>query len=235
VKNQAKTRTPIRFALRGLGVLLALFAVAGCSTNSADSTSPQSENGFVGSVDGTDAFVSLVVGEDKAAAYVCNGDEQIAEYFWGSVDDSSSFTLESTEGATITAGFEDGTFSGQVTLPDGSTYKFETTEASQEAGIYLVAGENAVTAGVAGGWVVDGDNNERGALRRGSRFQRTPKFNRSGVKQAGAEIAVVKLSVSGGKVTASDASGTVFSIPAPSPAGPIPIPLPNVGKAKKKA
>jgi len=62
----------------------------------------QGENGFVGNVDGTDAFISILAGESKAVVYVCNGDEQLSEWFKGNIGDPENISLTNGDGAQVT-------------------------------------------------------------------------------------------------------------------------------------
>ncbi len=84
-------------------VLLSM--VTACSDSDTDSFDG---SGLVGTADGTDAFVAIVVGDEKATAYVCNGDQEITEYFWGSLDDSTSVELTIASGASLSAEIHGG-------------------------------------------------------------------------------------------------------------------------------
>ncbi len=228
---------------RPLLLVIVVLVAGACGDDDASSGSvPPSAaaQGFVGSVDGTDAFITVVVSDTNAAVYACNGDEEIAEYFWGKVDDPSSFSLASGTGGSVDAVFAAGTFSGTLTLPDGTDHEFATDAAVGDAGVYVVVGEQAVDAGIAAGWILDNDGNERGALLRRGRFQPTPRFNRRGITVESKPIAMTRLVSTSATVTASAiiapnnvlapadiiAPNNLLRIPAPG--GPIPIPFPNI-------
>ena len=141
----------------------------------------QGENAFVGRLDGADAFVALLLAEDEAVAYVCNGEEEIEEWFRGAINDPAEITLSNNAAATISAQFADGAFAGQVTLRDQRTYPFVAAPSTAEnAGIYRVVGELAEQDGIDGGWIVNSDGEDRGAFRVRSVFRKAPPKPRFG-------------------------------------------------------
>jgi len=224
--------------------LLALWAgsslvmLQACGDSGTNSVGDNPEAGFVGSVEGTDAFIAIVPGDNSVAAYVCNGDEEIADYFWGTVDTSDSFELSSQSGARLEAKLVDGVFTGSFTS-EGASHAFSAPRGSGGAGLFVVVGENAIEAGVSAGWIIDNEGNQRGALLRRDRFQPTPTFDRNGLRLnnkgfAVAQVVVRKRSVEAANIIAPDSTVAPNNIIAadhtlrvPSPAGPIPIPLPN--------
>ncbi|MCW8848897.1 MAG: hypothetical protein OQJ81_02880, partial [Melioribacteraceae bacterium] len=69
-----------------LAIIFMSIIIISCSEDST--TEPeesifdvQGENGFVGTVEGTNAYIAFLVAEEEAIVYVCNGDEEIAEWF----------------------------------------------------------------------------------------------------------------------------------------------------------
>lgn len=168
--------------------------IVGCAD---DGTGPDhSRNGFSGKVEGTNAFISLVVGDERVAAYVCNGDEEIAEYFWGPVESPTELSVSNSDGAELAATLVDGVFSGEVTLAGGSSHTFEATVSDDaEAGMWVIGGNRAVEDEVAGGWVLSNDGEVRGALLRSSRFEPTPTFDSAGLTLQENTYTVLKLVV----------------------------------------
>ncbi len=69
--------------------LLMIFVCCSCEKTSSELETTffdlQGENGFVGTVEGTNAFVSILLGEEEGIAYVCDGDEDISEWFSGPI------------------------------------------------------------------------------------------------------------------------------------------------------
>lgn len=172
-----------RSKLLTVAVLGALLAV-GCGSSDDDATSGTGEEslGFVGTVDDTDAFVSVLVADsdtesDEAIVYVCDGEAELREFFRGPVDDPTSFALANDAGASVTVELVDGVFTGQFTHAAGSVHDFETEKATGQAGLYEVNDEEAAADGVWAAWVVDNAGNERGALLRAGVFQTTPKLS----------------------------------------------------------
>ena len=69
-------------------LLLISFLFFSCNENTPTEPEPtlfdiQGEQGFVGSVNGTNAFIALLIAETEGIVYVCNGEEEISEWFRG--------------------------------------------------------------------------------------------------------------------------------------------------------
>jgi hypothetical protein len=132
----------------------------------------QGSKGFVGKVDGTNAFISLLVGSHEGVVYVCNGDEEIAEWFREDITDQKNINLANSAGAQIAAQFKGESFEGNVTLSNDNTYSFSAVPITTESGgIYRVHGEEAERDEIKAGWILDSDGDERGSLRIGTTFQ----------------------------------------------------------------
>lgn len=162
--------------------LVCVSAVLVASCGDADNDGTDESLGFVGTVEGTDAFVSLLVvsgstGLDQALVYVCDGDAELAEWFEGPIDDPTSLALTNDAGASVTFELVDGAFRGEFTDTAGATHGFATVEATGGAGLYEVDDEVATADGVWAAWVVDNDSSERGAFRRGGTFEPTPRLS----------------------------------------------------------
>jgi hypothetical protein len=182
--------------------LLLPLALAACSS-SGSSTGASSEDddaeypGYVGTVEGTNAFVGIIAtdneaGDNEAVVYVCDGDDEIREWFSGAIDDPASITMVNEGGGSVDAVWSDndgGSWSGEVTLNDGSTHAFTTELAEGNEGgpgIYEVYGDEPEAEEVWAVWVIDNDGNERGAaLRRGKSLSPTPTFQRGSVSFGG--------------------------------------------------
>ena len=168
-------------ALAGLTTLLLL---AGCSSDDDDNTAQTDDEslGFVGTVEGTNAFVSIMVADsdtetDEAIVYICDGDTELREWFRGPVDDPTNFALTNDTGATVTVTTVDGAFTGEFTDATGSTHAFETEEATGDAGLYEIDDPDAAADGIWAAWVVDNNGNQRGAFLRSGTFQPTPRLS----------------------------------------------------------
>ena len=133
----------------------------------------QGDNGFVGKVSETNAFIALVIASDEGIVYVCNGEEEIAEWFRGHLNDPQNVTLANSAGAEITAQFKGDSFEGNVTLRDKRRLSFTAApNKDKDAGIYRVYGEQAEQDEIVAGWILDSDGDERGSLRIRSIFSK---------------------------------------------------------------
>ena len=136
----------------------------------------QGENGFVGTVDGTDAFIALLIADEEAIVYVCNGEEEISEWFRGDIAVPENINLINGNGAQITGKFIGKTFTGTVILSDSSTHSFSATpNTGNETGIFQVYGDLAVQEGLVAGWILNTAEEERGSFRLNSEFVPTPE------------------------------------------------------------
>jgi hypothetical protein len=159
-------------------VVLISFFVLSCEKDSPTKPKPtffetQGEKGFVGTVDGTDAFISLLISSDEGIVYVCNGDEEIAEWFRGELKDPKNVNLANGSGAEIIAQFNGKSFDGNVTLRNDNTFSFSAIpNTAEDAGIYRVYGTEAKQDEIEAGWILNSDGDERGSLRIGTSFRK---------------------------------------------------------------
>lgn len=136
----------------------------------------QGESGFVGTVDGTNAFIALLVASEEALVYVCNGEEGISEWFYGPIADPTNISMANGSGAKITGQFSGSSFSGNVILRNTNSHSFKATPNTAEAtGIYRVYGDQAIQDEVGAGWILNSSGDERGSFKFKSLFQPTPK------------------------------------------------------------
>ena len=137
----------------------------------------QGENGFAGPVNGTDAFIALLVAGDEAIVYVCNGDEEISEWFRGTISDPAEINLTNSAGAEISALFAGTSFKGDVTLSNDSGFSFiATPNGAEDAGIFRVMGDQAAQDEVEAGWILNSEGDDRGALKVKSKFRKAPRI-----------------------------------------------------------
>lgn len=212
-------------ALAGLVTISAL--IGSCGTDDerpagpaerSDTVAPgTADPGWVGQVDGTNAFAAVVAGGGHVVAYVCDGEAGIAEWFSGDTGDAGSFALTSASGATLNGREGSDRITGDLDLGDGTSHRVVLERAAPGAGLYRVEDPAADRDGVRAGWIVDNDGDQRGSLRVGTISRSAPPLP-------------------GSTLTVSDVSYTVVvyavpARPAPSAPGPIPIPYPNTDKA----
>ena len=185
----------------------------------------QGENGFVGEVEGTNAFVSILLGTEAGIAYVCNGEENISEWFKGPVSDLKEIYFTNSAGAKITASLIDNSFQGEITFKDGTPYPFTAAVNSGiYGGIYRVIDEKAEKAEIKAGWIVRSEEDQRGAIIFQSRaLPNIPlrKKNFEDIKDGSSNTISIK-----------GASFSIFrykiEVSLPTPPG-VPIPYPNIG------
>lgn len=198
-------------------LLLICFFILSCSENSPTEPEPtffeiQGENGFVGKVNGTNAFISILAGESKVVAYVCNGDERISEWFNEDIIDPKELNLKNRNGALISANYRENSFHGEMVLSNGNEYSFVATPSTEKsAGIYRIMGEEAETDGVKAGWILNSTGQVKGALIINSTFQQTLVFPQRNAVVKNTSYPVFR-----------------FLIKAPSPTSPVPLPYPNI-------
>jgi hypothetical protein len=164
-----------------LVVMFVSIVIISCSEDTITEPEPnlfevQGENGFVGSVDGTNAFIALLVAKEEAIVYVCNGDEEIAEWFKGNISDPENISLTNGDGAQVTGKFDGSSFTGSVALRNSSRHSFTaSSNTGTETGIFRVYGDEATQEGVDAGWILNSSGDERGSFKFKSVFQTTPK------------------------------------------------------------
>ena len=135
----------------------------------------QGENGFVGTVDGTDAFIALLIADNEAIVYVCNGEEEISEWFNGNISNPRNISLTNSSGAKVDGKFSGSTFTGTVILSNSNNYSFSASpNTGSLTGIFRVYGELAEQEGIDAGWILN-STDERGSFRWNAVFQTTPK------------------------------------------------------------
>lgn len=161
-----------------LTIVFCFTLYTGCNKEEPEETlfDIQGENGFVGIVEGTNLFIGLLIADEEAIVYVCNGDELISEWFMGAIDNPTHIQLTNSDGAKISAKFEARVFSGQITLRNSTTPSSFTAipNTAEDAGIYIVSGKEAIDDEIGAAWILNSEGEERGMLKLKSEFQKTP-------------------------------------------------------------
>ena len=166
-------------------LFIATIFMFSCGTDSPTKTTDpekvffdiQGDNGFVGPVENTDAFIALLIAGDEGIVYVCNGDEEIAEWFRGAIDDPTNINLTNGANAQVSAQFNNDSYKGTVTLQDDRSLTFMAApNLDKDSGIYRVYGEEAEKAEIVAGWILNSDGDQRGSLRIGNAFRKTVRI-----------------------------------------------------------
>lgn len=95
---------------------------------------PQMDPTYVGSVDGTDAYIALARSGDEMVAFLCDGDEMWT-WMTGTMDGDKA-SMSSPDGATLTASMSDGTVTGQVSAPGMPDKAFTAKPVAAEDGLF---------------------------------------------------------------------------------------------------
>ncbi|MFC9834797.1 hypothetical protein ACFVKB_13355 [Rhodococcus sp. NPDC127530] len=115
---------------------------------------PQMEPTYVGSVDGSDAYIALARSGNDMIAFLCDGD-QMWTWMTGTMDGDKA-TLSSPDGATLTASMSDGTVTGQVSAPGMPDKAFVAHPAAADEGMFR-ATTNRDGADYTLGWIMTSD------------------------------------------------------------------------------
>jgi len=167
-----------RFRWFGLIVLAATGALlAGCSNNEAPSTLPQTtvapapgtttattSKTYVGTVSGTDAFVSVVVDGSRAMGYVCDGvpgtspTPPTIQVWFNGPSDGTTVDVSQPAGR-LQLDLTATSMTGTLTLADGRTATVNGTAVTGDAGLYRAASGGAVA-----GWILTPNAEQRGGF-----------------------------------------------------------------------
>ncbi len=154
-----------------LAVMAVALVTAGCDDEGGgEKTDKEAEletisGSFVGTVEGTDAYVAVIVAPDEdAGAYVTDGASSV-DFLDGALQADDTARLGNDGGAVLEVTFDDLTASGTFTRPGIEPHNFTAEKEPAPAGLYhdqqfFDDGEYV------GGWVVLGDGTQRGAVRR---------------------------------------------------------------------
>jgi hypothetical protein len=156
-------------------ILTAAVAV-GCSSDEPDerssespSTVPAGARSFVGTAEGTSAFVGLVVDGSRVLAYVCDGEPAdpvgappTVQIWFNGPSDGRSIDVQQAAGQ-LQAQLTDAGMAGTVTLPDGRTIAVTGQPVTGDAGLYRAEASGDGTSAVAG-WILAADGAQRGGV-----------------------------------------------------------------------
>ena len=122
---------------------------------------------FVGTVDGTNAFVALAVKDGQVWAYVCDGEgkpvEGIASYLVGSANGNALAATEADSGAAIAATIQGTKVTGTFTIAGAAPASFVADLATGDAGWFaLSTGDEKGNA--VGSWIRLVDGRVRGKV-----------------------------------------------------------------------
>jgi hypothetical protein len=141
-------------------------AAAGCSdADDAEPAERETDAGsFVGKVEGSDAYVAVVVDrEGDAVGYVTDGAQSV-DLLDGILDEDRA-RLGNDGGAVLEVTFTEDGASGQFTRPQSPPLTFTAEPSEAPAGLYR-SDESFADGLYVAGWIVLPDGTHRGAVRR---------------------------------------------------------------------
>jgi hypothetical protein len=152
-----------RFSALGIFCLALVLVACGGSAKPTNTAAPASNavpNSFVGTVPGTDAFIALTTTNGTSLSYVCDS-KQTATWFNGPVT-NNALDITAANGNHLKANLTANGATGTLTL-GGKDFPFTAAPAKGDAGLFRA--EQEVNGGkVIGGWIVNLDGQQRGAL-----------------------------------------------------------------------
>lgn len=162
----------VRFA--GVLAILAVTVLAGCSSDDSDgkpaaSTPTSTVRSYVGTAQGTAAFVSVVVDGSRALAYVCDGvpgepvgtTPTIQTWFNGPSDGKAVDVTQ--PGGRLQLRLTDTDMTGTVTLADGRSVPVNGKAVTGDAGLYRAEASGSSGKAV-GGWILSATGEQRGGV-----------------------------------------------------------------------
>jgi len=156
-------------ARRGLAGVLVMLGLAAVACGSSSSTSSPAVRTYVGSAQGTSAFVAVVVDGSRALAYVCDGvpadpvgtSPTVQAWFNGTSDGKTVDVAQGGSRLQLKLNARDMT--GTLTLADGRSLPLAGALAAGDAGLYRA--ETTGSGGKAvGGWILSANGEQRGGV-----------------------------------------------------------------------
>jgi hypothetical protein len=167
------TRMVVRRAVAASLTVLALAVLEGCGSDRSDESSETSPAAatrtYIGTAQGTPAFVAVVVDGTRALAYVCDG---VPANPVGTVPSIQAWFNGPSDGKTVNvkqpAGqlqlrLTDAGMTGSVTLADGREVPLTGRVVAGDAGLYRAEAEGSGSRAVAG-WILAADGQQRGGV-----------------------------------------------------------------------
>ncbi|MDQ4133017.1 MAG: hypothetical protein M3179_07375, partial [Actinomycetota bacterium] len=152
---------------------VAVVALAGCGSDGGDRSraapSGTTARSYVGTAQGTAAFVSVVVDDGRALAYVCDGvpgepvgtTPTIQAWFNGASDGKAVDVTQA--GGRLQLELTDADMEGTVTLADGRSLPVSGRAVVGDAGLYRADATGSSGKAVAG-WILSANGEQRGGV-----------------------------------------------------------------------
>ena len=152
------------------GIVLAACGSSESNETTAEST-PEKVRSYVGTVEGTDAFVSVVFDGERALAYVCDGvpadptgTAPTIQAWFNGPSDGATVDVQAPAGR-LQLQLTDADLTGTLTLADGrrAAVSGRSVAADGDAGLYRAEASGAGGTAV-GGWIIAPDGQQRGGV-----------------------------------------------------------------------
>lgn len=168
MKNLRHRRRAVTTSL----AVAALMVLVACGGDSGDDASPSraaSTRTYVGTAQGTAAFVAVVVDGSRAMAYVCDGMPgepvgsvpTVQAWFNGSSDGTAVNVTQAS--GQLQLRLTDTDMTGTLTLAGGRALPVTGRTAAGDAGLYRAEATGSGAKGVAG-WILAADGQQRGGF-----------------------------------------------------------------------
>lgn len=168
MNNLSRMRRAVTSSLLGVA-LVALAACGGGSDETADPAPAPAARTYVGTAQGTAAFVAVVFDGSRALAYVCDG---VPGDPSGTVPTVQAWFNASSDGAVVDATQPAGQLqlrltetemTGTLTLAGGRALPVTGRTVAGDAGLYRAEAAGAGAKAV-GGWILAADGQQRGGV-----------------------------------------------------------------------
>ena len=151
-------------------LILSSFGLANQPKSTQTTVNPYLLTGsFVGQVQNSDIFIAIVITNNEILAYVCDGVE-VAEWFRGSMPESGWLELISKKGWKLQASMSRSSAIGSLVMENSKPMAFLALPAEGKAGLYRASSTKDGIKYV-GGWIVNANGDQRGAVIGGGTFQ----------------------------------------------------------------
>lgn len=187
----------------------ALALVAGCGSSQEDegasppptTAAAASSRSYVGTAEGTGAYVAVVVDGTRALAYVCDGvpgapvgTTPTVQTWFNGPSDGKAVDVQQPDGRRLQLQLSDTAMTGTLTLAGGRSLAVTGRIAQGEAGLYRAETTADAGASAVAGWILAADGSQRGGLQVGSTLSGTTLLNTSQLSFSFQSLATARIS-----------------------------------------
>lgn len=143
-----------------IALTLATLALVAPAATHAATDATATRGVFAGRVQGTNAYIALLIRNGNITAYVCDS-RTIARWLLTRTGQSTT-TLAGPDGFRIRAHFAKKAATGTVTLEDGSRHRFRAPRTTGKHGLWWATGETTAGQHYWAGWILLPGGRQRG-------------------------------------------------------------------------